>query len=239
MAKIKKKTPKAMLQPEEEIRSIAHSVADIYRSYQKQFTAALTVIAVAAVVMIGYALVSANKEKQADQLLEAAYQSAEPGGGMPANYPLALQRFQDVVKQYGGTVSGAVAQYSIGNTYAQMGQYEQAVKEYERFAQQFGKERFLLPFVYQRLGYAYLALGRQDDAVKAFSKAEADGGPGPATVELARIYDREGKADEAQKKYKEVSEKLASTSWAIEARTKLPPPVLTAPVTMPAGTGGK
>jgi len=239
MAKIKKKTQKTLMQPEEEIRSIAHSIADLYRSYQSQFNAALTVIAITAVVMIGYELISVNKEKQAGQLLETALQSAEPGGDAPVNYPLALQRLQDVVKQYGGTVSGAVAQYSIGNTYAQMGQNEQAVKEYEKFIQQFGKERFLLPFVYQRLGYAYLALGRQNDAVKAFSSAEAAGGPGPATVELARIYDREGKADEAQKKYKEVSEKLASTSWAVEARTKLPPPVLTAPVTMPAGTGGR
>jgi tetratricopeptide (TPR) repeat protein len=239
MAKIKKKTPKGQMQPEEEIRSIAHSIADIYRTYRNQFNAALTVIAVAAVVMIGYALISANKAKQAGQMLEAALQSAEPGGGAPVNYPLALQRLQDVVKQYGATLSGAVAQYEIGNTYAQMGQYEQAVKEYEKFLVQYGKERFLLPFVYQRLGYACLSLGKQADAVKAFSNAEAAGGPGPATVELARIYDREGKTEEAQKKYKEVSEKLAMTSWALEARTKLPPPVLTSPVTMPAATGGK
>ncbi len=239
MAKIKKKTPKAQLQPEEEIRSIAHTVADYYRAYRNQFNAALTVIAVAVIVVIVFALVSASKEKRAGQMLAAAYQAAEPGGSSSANYPLALQRFQDVVQQYGGTLSGAVAQYAVGNTYAQMGQYDQAVKEYEKFTKDNGKQQFLLPFVYQRLGYAYLALGKQDDAVKAFGKAEAAGGAGPATVELARLYDHAGNEAEAQKKYKEVSEKLASTSWAVEARTKLPPPVLASPVTKPSGSPGK
>ncbi len=238
MAKIKKKTPKAQ-QPAEEFRSIAHTVADAYRAYRNQFNAALTVIAIAAAVMVVYWLISANKEKQASKLLAAAYQAAEPGAATPANNLLALQRFQEVVKQYGGTMNGAVAQFSLGNIYAQMGQYGQAVQEYEKFTKEYGKEQFLLPFVYQRMGYAYLALGKQDDAVKAFSRAEAVGGPGPATVELARIYDHEGKSAESQKMYKEVSEKLAATSWAVEARTKLPPPDLKAPVTMPAGTAEK
>ena len=239
MAKIKKKTPKAQHQPAEEIRSIAHRVADSYRAHRNPFNAALAVIVVAAAVLIVSALISANKEKQASLLLAAAYQAAEPGGAVPVSYPLALQRFQDVVRQYGGTMSGAVAQYSLGNTYAEMMQYDQAVQEYEKFTKQYGKERFLLPFVYQRMGYAYLALGKQDQAIDAFRRAEAAGGPGPATVELARLYDRSGNAVEAQKKYKEVSEKLAATSWAVEARAKLPPPVLTAPVSVPAGTGGK
>jgi tetratricopeptide (TPR) repeat protein len=239
MAKIKKKSQKALRNPDEEIRSIAHTVADSYRAYRTPVNAALTIAGIVVAVLIVYTLISANKEKQAGQLLAAAYQTVDPGGAGQENYPLTLQRFKDVVNQYGGTLSAAAAQFSIGNTYARMGQYEQAVQEYEKFLKEYGKVQFLLPIVYQRLGYAYLALGKQDDAVKAFGKAEAIGGAGPATVELARIYERAGNAAEAQKKYKEVSEKLSMTSWAVEARTKLPPPVLEAPVTIPAGTTGK
>jgi tetratricopeptide (TPR) repeat protein len=173
--------------------------------------------------------VKAGNERKAGQLLSAAYEAYSPGAAAPANYPLALQRFQEVVKQYKGTVSGAIAQFSAGNTYMQMGQPEAAVKEYDVFLKDHSGDTFLSGLVYQRMGYAYLALGRQEEAKKAFTQAESLIGTGAATVELARIYDRSGNSAEAQKRYKEISEKIPSTSWASEARTKLPPPNLTIP----------
>jgi tetratricopeptide (TPR) repeat protein len=239
MAKIKKRAPKRDLTAREEFRSIAEGVADFYRAHRNPFNIVLTAVVIVLVVMVGHSLISSNKEEQAGRLLDQGYQALEPGGGMPANYPVALQRFQDVVNQYGGTLSAAIAEYSVGNTYEQMGQHEQAVREYEKFTHLYGKEHFLLPFVYQRMGYAYLAMGKEAEAVKAFTMAETTGGAGPATVELARIYDREGKTADALKQYKVVSEQLSGTSWALEARTKLPPPDLQAPVSKPAGTAAK
>ena len=236
MAKIKKKAARTQMKTQEDIRSIAESVADVYRSRRNQFNAALTLIAIVILGAIAFSMLAENKEKKASEMLDGAYLAAGRGGAAPANYPLALQRFQDVAKQYGGTLSGAVARFEAGNTYAQMGQYEPALREYQKCVTERGKDRFLVPFVYQRMGYAYLALGKHDDAVSAFSKAESVGGAGPATVELARLYDQAGNMAEAIKKYKEVSEKLSSTSWAVEARVKLPPPVMQAPATAPAET---
>jgi tetratricopeptide (TPR) repeat protein len=172
-------------------------------------------------------------------MLSAAYDASSPGGGAPVNYPLALQRFQDIVKQYGSTVNGAIAQFSIGNTYVQMGQPEAALKEYGSFIKNYSNEKFLLGLVYQRMGYVYLAMGKQDEALKAFGQAEAIGGMGPATLELARIYDRAGNIQEAQKRYKEISDKMPSSVWAMEARTKLPQPALQAPITIKPGAAAK
>jgi tetratricopeptide (TPR) repeat protein len=239
MAKIKKKSSKSRATSEVEFRSIAQSVADTYKAYRNQFNTALAVVALVLIAAISYSYLSANKEAKASQLLDAAYQAAGQGGSAPPNYAIALQRFQDAADQYGGTLSGAVAAFEIGNTLAEMGQYEQAVKQYEKCVKEYAKDRFLLQMVYQRLGYAYLDLGKRNEAQDAFVKAEATGGPGPATIELARLYDNEGKTAEATKMYKEVSEKLSSTSWAVEARTKLPPPVLQTPMTAPAGTAEK
>jgi tetratricopeptide (TPR) repeat protein len=80
--------------------------------------------------------------------------------------------------------------------------------------------------VYQRMGYAYLAMGKGDEAMKAFGNAEKLAGTGPATLELARLYDRAGNSQEALKKYKAISDDLPSSAWASEARAKLPPPDL-------------
>jgi tetratricopeptide (TPR) repeat protein len=226
MAKIKKKTQKTMMSPEEEIKSITHTVSDYYQAYRQQANIGLTLIALTLIVFTVYSLVQSGNEKKSGQLLAAAYDAYDPGGGVPANYPLALQRFQDVVKQYGGTTSGAIAEFSIGNTYARMGQYDAALKEYEAFTKKHAGEGLLLGMVYQRMGYAYLAAGKGDEAMKAFGNAEKLAGTGPATLELARLYDRAGNGQEALKKYKAINDDLPSTAWASEARAKLPPPDL-------------
>ena len=126
MPKIKKKA-KALMQPQDEIKSMAHNVSDYYQVYQKQFNLAIMVIVLALAVTVVYSFVQSGNEKKASQMLSAAYDAYNPGGGAPANYPQALQRFQAIVKQYGGTVNGAIAQFYTGNTYVQMGQQEAAL----------------------------------------------------------------------------------------------------------------
>lgn len=239
MAKIKKKSSKTVASPEEEIRSLAHHVSDYYHAYQKQLNTVITVLVLALIVAVLYSFVRAGNEKKAGLALNAAYEAAAPAGGGVPNYPAALQRFQEVVKQYGGTLSGAIAQYSIGNTYLAMGQPEPAVKAYEEFTRRYSGRTFLLGMVYQRMGYAFAAMGKREEAVRAFSKAEEVGGTGQATMELARIYEQAGNREDAQKKYKAVSEQLPATSLALEARSRLPEPDLKAPLSSPAGTAGR
>jgi len=214
------------LSPEEEIKSITHTVSEYYQVYRKQVNMAVALFALVLIVASVYSLVQGGNEKKSGQLFAAAYDAYAPGGGAPANYPLALQRFQDVVKQYGGTMNGALAAFYIGNTYASMGQPEAALKEYEAFTKKHVGETFLLGIVYQRIGYAFLALGKRDEAVKAFVHAETLTGTGPATAELARLYALSGNSQEAAKKYKAISTDIPSTTWASEARSKLPPPDL-------------
>lgn len=239
MPKIKKKA-KSLMQTEEEIKSIAHNVSDYLHVYQKQFSIAIAVIVLALAATLIYTIVRSSNEKKASQMLSAAYDASNPGGGAPANHPQALQRYQDIVKQYGGTLNGAIAQFYIGNTYVQMGQTEAAIKEYESFISKYSGEKFLLGLVYQRMGYAYLAMGRQDEAVKAFGQAESIAGTGPATLELARLYERAGKIQEAQKRYKDISEKLPSSAWAMEARKNIQPPDLgQAPKSVQPGAAAK
>jgi tetratricopeptide (TPR) repeat protein len=239
MAKIKKKTAKPQYQPGEELRSIAENVAGYYRAYQKPFNTTLTIIAVALIIWALYAFVNAGKEKKAGQLFEAAYSFYSAAGPQGPDYQRALQGFQEVVRQYGGTMSGAVAQYYVGNTLAMMGRPDDALREYELFKQNHGGRTLLLGMVNQRMGYVYAALGKREEAVLAYGKAESLLGAGPATLELARLYERMGNAEDASKKYKELSEKLPATTLALEARSKLPPPDIKVPAGVSGGGAGK
>jgi tetratricopeptide (TPR) repeat protein len=236
MAKIKKKAAPVKLQPEEEIRSIAHQTADVYRSYRLYVNVGITAVVVALLGWWLYSYGTADKERKAGRMLDAAYGYLAPAGGAPADLPKALQGFQEVVNQYGSTLSGATAQYLLGNTLVQMGRADDALKAYDQFLQRYAGEKLVAAMVYQRLGFLHLARGNREEAVKAFLHAESLGGPGPATAELARIYEQAGNTEGAQKKYKELSEKLPATTLAMEAKMKLPPPDLKPPVSAPAGT---
>lgn len=233
MAKIKKKAARMHTDAGQELRSIAESVAEYYRLYAKQLNTVLTVLVVALLGGLLVMFLNAGKERKAAQMFDAAYVSYAPSGAGVPDHPRALQGFQEVVKQYGGTLSGAIAQYYVGNTLMDMGRSAEAVKAYEEFLKRHSGKKDLVGLVNQRLGYAYLAIGNREEAVKAFTRAETVAGVGPATLELARLYDRMGNNEDAQRKYKDVSEKLPATSLALEARTKLPPPDLKQPMGAP------
>ncbi len=239
MAKIKKKAAASRRNAQEELKSIAHGISDLYHVHQKQFNIGFLAAAVLVAVVVIYTQVKANQERSAGALFEKAYASFRDATDAGPNYEKALQEFQEVVKQYGSTMNGAIAQFYIGNTYAQTGRPDDALKAYQEFVNRYNGEKFLLALVYQRMGYVYASLGKTEDAMKSFVQAETTSGPGVATLELARLYERSGKTKEAMDKYKELSEKLPGTTWALAARSKLPPPAIAAPATATVGTAAK
>lgn len=236
MAKIKMKASKTKKTTEEEIRSIAHNISDAYLMHRRQFNVGLLIAAVVLSAALIYSLVMAGKETSAGMLFENAYASLSDTTGTGPNYDKALQGFQEIVKQYGGTMNGAIAQLYVGNTLLQMGKTDDALHAYRECAKRYGRETFVMGLVHQRMGYIYVSQGKLDDAVKEFQQAEEHSGGGVAMLELARLFEQSGKTKEAMEKYKELAEKIPATTWAMNARAKLPPPDLSAPKSAPVGT---
>jgi tetratricopeptide (TPR) repeat protein len=237
MPTIKKRGSAAVRQPEQEIVTLAHHITAFMSKYRKQFTFILSACAAVFVLGAGYYLVRAQHEQKAEPLVAAAYEYYSPANGAGGDYRKALELFRDVQKKYSGTRSAAISQYYAGNCLANLGQPEEALKEYASFVRNYAGEKFLLGLVHQRMGYAYKELGRQEEARKSFEQADALLGPGAATMELARSYEAAGNKAEAEKKYKTVLDKLMGTSWGIEAMGKVQK---TEPAPLPsAGTGTK
>ncbi len=221
MPTIKKRGYASPKQQEQEILTIAHTVSSALSPYRKAISLALAIIAAVVVIGAVYSIVRSQQEQKASPLVAAAFEAYGRSGAAGPDYQKALELFRDVRKKYPNTVSGAIAQYYAGNCLVNLGHPDQAVAEYESFLKAYDGQKFLLGLVYQRLGYTYKNMGRQDDAIKAFEKAETLNGPGAATVEVARLYEASGNVPEAQKKYKEVLEKLQGTSWAMEVMSRV------------------
>jgi tetratricopeptide (TPR) repeat protein len=221
MPTIKKRGKAATKQPGQEIVTLAHTISDALTKYRQPIAIALAVVAAVAVLVVGYKIVQSGKEQKAAPLVTAAYDYYNPATGAAPDYARALEMFRDVSNKYSGTMAASIAGYYAGNCLMYLGKTDEAVKEYEQVIHSSSDRKFILGLVYQRLGYAYESQGKRNEAVKAFEQSETLLGPGVATVELAKLYEKAGNQPEAEKKYKTVLEKLAGTSWGMDAMGKV------------------
>jgi tetratricopeptide (TPR) repeat protein len=219
MQTIKKKGFSPSKKSEPQLMTMANKALDLVSLHQKNLTRAAAVLAAVVVIAAGYTLFQSNNDKKASAMLAAAqgfYQ--EQAAGAAPDFAKALEGYRDVFKKYPRTTSGAIARFYIGSCLVQLNQPTEALREYEALAKNKFVDKGLAGLAYQRMGYVYSALGKQSEAITSFEQAEAVLGPGLATVELAKLYERAGNGAEAQKKYKVIAEKLGGTTFAPEAR---------------------
>jgi tetratricopeptide (TPR) repeat protein len=221
MLTIKKKGQFSNQTQDQKIKTIALRTTDFLEAYGKYLVIAASLVAVLLVIGGAYFIKKSVDERKAGPPLAAAGEVYRLPDAATADYGKALELYRDVRKEYPGTMNGAIAQYYIGNCLANLGRADEALKEYQIFIDSYSGDKFLLVLVYQRMGYLYSMLGKQADALKAFEQAESLGGPGIATVELARRYEASGSMIESKKKYKTVQDELGGTSWAGEATGKV------------------
>ncbi len=219
MHMIKKKGSGTTKQTEPQLMTIANKAMEFVALHQKRLTLVVLVLAAALVVAAGYTLYQSSNDKKASALLAVAQGLYQEQSDAAPDYAKALESYREVQKSYPRTMSGGIAQFYIGNCLVKLNQPNEALKEYETAAKKYSGYEDLAGLAYQRMGYVYSALGRQTEAIASFERAEAVFGPGLATVELAKLYERAGNGAEAQKKYKVIAEKLGGTTFAPEAQS--------------------
>lgn len=220
MRAIKKKAYATKKHQESEIVNMANSVTAYISAKARVIYTTLAVLAALLILAGGYSLKRSLNEQKAAPLLAAAQEVYTPGGGPGADYAKALEMFRSVHEKYPSTRSGAIASYYAANTLMQLGRNEEALKAYQAFVSEYGDQEFLAGLVRQRMGYLYREMGNEGEAIRAFEQSEKRLGPGMATMELARLYDKAGKPDEARKKYQVIAKNLGGTSLAAEAAAK-------------------
>ena len=218
MRTIKKKGFATSKQTEPQLMTIANKALNLASLHQKNLTIAAAVLAAVLVIAAGYTLFQSSNDKKASALLAVAQGFYQERAGAVPDYAKALELYRDVQKNYPRTTSGAIAQFYVGNCLVNLNQPNEALKEYETLVKKYSGEKDLAGLAYQRMAYVQSALGKQSDAIASFEKAESVLGPGLATVELAKLYERAGNGAEAQKKYKEIAGKLGGTAFAPEVQ---------------------
>ncbi len=164
-----------------------------------------------------------------------AYQTplAQPGEAVPpgvTTYPSIAERakaanalFQAVANKYGMTPDGRNARYFAGLTYIEAGENQQAEETLKKVAG--GWDSDLGALAKFALAQLYHDTGRDPQAIDLYNQLSAKPAAtvpaGLAQLQLADLYQLEGKADDAKKIYANLKDKDPKGAAGMAAAEKL------------------
>ncbi len=209
---------KNVMSSDEEIIAKAQ---DFWTRYQKQILIVVGVIVLVVGGWFGYKnfIQGPKTEKAVDAMYKAeeyyrmdSLQKALNGDGI--NWG-----FTRVIKEYGGTDAGNLAQFYAGDCYLRTGDFNNAVKHLKEFST---SEKQLQARAYKLLGDAYSELGKNEDAIESYKKAahhftDDQHNSAEYLFFAASLAEKSGKNNEAIELYKEVRDKFPGTVAANES----------------------
>ena len=188
--------------------------------YKNKFLAGIAAIVIVVGGVLGYQhFIAEPNEKKASEALFKGEQYF-----MADNYEFALngdslgyEGFLKVADEFSGTDAGQLANAYAGICYAQLGQYENAVKFLDKFN---ADDQLVSPALMGTLGNCYAQLGQLDKGaatlMKAADKADSQALSPIYLIQSGQIYEKLGKKSEALSAYQTVKDKYFNSYHAME-----------------------
>jgi tetratricopeptide (TPR) repeat protein len=226
MPKIIKKRPvKKKPSQEPEVKTAALEALDLVKQRRKQAIMIVSVVAVVALILIGFKMYTSSQDQKTHDLEMEA--NAYYYGEAPYTAQPPAERWKKALDLYKKSVdikATPTALYYLGNCYYNLADYENAVKQYTLFTDRFSGNSEILPLVYQKLAAAYFKTGKNDKALEALAslaKVKKGAFRDTALHMEANYYERVGDTAKAQERYKAIAGEFPSSPWAPEATAKV------------------
>ena len=233
--KIRTISKKQELNQPDEFISTLDWISETVQTRTKEISILLGVLVLAAAVVGGYFWnqsrqegLAAQLQAKADTIYRDAASTAEVAqtGAGTAEEKLrdAIKAYQEVLTNYPGTKAAAMSQYYIGNSYLDLGDYDQASQALESFIDQEFKFPVLEALVHQRLGYAYLLKGDTAAAQGAFGEViriKEALNKSQVLYESGRLHEVQGEKEEAIFRYQKIIKEYPQSPIVPEARVHL------------------
>jgi tetratricopeptide (TPR) repeat protein len=187
-----------------------------WNKFQKQILGGL--IAILVVVGGWYAykqfMVKPKEEKAADLMFGAEKFYRADSLNKALNGDGVTKGFLYIIKNYGGTTQGNLANYYAGTAYLRLKDFNNAIKYLKDFDANGAKQVQLT--AYGAIGDAYSELKKNSDAIEYYKKAastfEEDEEPSAEYLfRAALLSETEGKTKEALELYKQLRDKFPGT----------------------------
>jgi len=200
-----------------------HGISWVDKNRRSAIIAGVVVVLVILAAVGGFALYSHRSDQASAALGEAmhTYQTpiAMPGQQVPPGMKTftsvkeraqaANPQFIAVADKYSMTKDGVVARYFAGLTYMEEGQNQPAEDSLKKVADSWNGDLSALGKL--ALAQLYRGTGREFQAVSLYQELAKGNAntvpPGMAQIQLAEMYESQGKVDEAKKIYAQLKDK--------------------------------
>jgi tetratricopeptide (TPR) repeat protein len=142
----------------------------------------------------------------------------------PEQLQKAVETFRKVLTEHPRSDAAPQAAYMLGNTLSDLKDWSAAVKAYEDFLARYDARGSIGALVYQRLAYAYLSLGKLDEAEKtllAILKNPEAPNKDHALYELAKMDEVLNRPEGALAHYQELMKQHPQSPYAEEAAIRI------------------
>jgi len=112
----------------------------------------------------------------------------------------AVDQFNVVVKKYPGSKYGVMALLNLGNCYYELGEYQEAIGNYQKYLDKVGLDDPFASLARQSMAYAFEALGDLGKAEEIYTSLTGEEGSTIAVMsllDLARVYEQKNELDKA------------------------------------------
>ncbi len=222
---IKKRVSKKTGIKEEEVKSALVRALENIKSRKKLVSGLLSGAAVAVFMVIVTFYLFSEDSKKAYALEQEAYgYYYETNLEAPLTQEERWAKALELFKESAELKSTLSTQFYIGNSYFNLGDYDNAVVEYRKYIDQYGSKNVMLPLVYQKLASAFVKQGKSDEAFSILNElSRVNGGifADTALVLEARLHEAGGKNEDAMSKYRELAERFPLSPWISEAKQKI------------------
>jgi len=222
---IKKRSVKKKTVQSDEVKSVAFQAVEALKKKQQQVIIVVSAIVAVFVLLVVFSMYSSSQYKKAYSIEMDANQYYYGAGGDESltqedRWKKAMELFQQSVD----AKATPTALFYLGNCYFNLGDYENAIKQYNIFADKFSGDKGILPLVYQKLASSYFKAGQNDKALETLGRlGKVNSGifKDTALVFEARYYESAGESVKALDTYRELIAEFPSSTWTAEANAKI------------------
>ncbi len=222
---IKKRIPKKTIGTEAEVQEKLTSLKDKIMGRQKtvlKFGIGVIAILAALVSFLVYSYTSQQKAKLLEYDGYKIYYSNPQA--QAADKEEQYKRALDIFKKAYDTRKSPFSLFYIAACYYDLGKYDDALKTLKDFTLRYSGDKMFMPLVYQKMALTYEKKGAENEAEKTLdllSNLKGDIYKDFALIEYGKLLEKQGKTDDAKKKYEELIKEFPNSPFANEARAKL------------------
>jgi len=222
---IKKKITKKAANTEAEVKDRLSTLKETIKQRQKSVLRYGALVLAVIIAVSGFLFYDYYSRKKAETLAYEAYKSYyNLYQKQPVTRVDQYNKALDLFKRSYNTKKSPTVLFYIAGCYYELGRYDEALKTLKDFTQRYSAEEGLIPLVYEKMSIAYVKKGDTKEAMKSLEtlyNLKGDIYKDFALIEYAKLLEKDGRIEEAKKKYKELTEKFPNSPFKAEAEAKL------------------